>query len=52
MENNAEITNQTDIVIENCTNNLQIDLTQKKYGCSVCGEDSWCGTDGCPLDPQ
>lgn len=22
------------------------------YGCSVCGEDQWCGTDGCPLDPQ
>ena len=20
--------------------------------CSVCGEDSWCGSDGCPLDPQ
>jgi len=20
--------------------------------CSVCGMDEWCGTDGCPLDPQ
>lgn len=20
--------------------------------CAVCGEDSWCGSDGCPLDPQ
>ncbi len=24
----------------------------KHYGCSVCGGDNWCGTDGCPLDPQ
>jgi hypothetical protein len=24
----------------------------KNYGCSVCGGDNWCGTDGCPLDPQ
>ena len=22
------------------------------WGCQVCGLDSWCGTDGCPLDPQ
>ena len=22
------------------------------YGCSVCGMDEWCGTDGCPPDPQ
>lgn len=20
--------------------------------CEVCGEDTWCGSDGCPLDPQ
>jgi len=20
--------------------------------CSVCGMDEWCGSDGCPLDPQ
>ena len=20
--------------------------------CSICGMDEWCGTDGCPLDPQ
>jgi hypothetical protein len=20
--------------------------------CSICGMDDWCGTDGCPLDPQ
>ena len=24
----------------------------RKYGCYVCGLDSWCGTDGCPMDPQ
>jgi hypothetical protein len=52
MENTLEITNQNDVVIENYINNHQLDFTQKKYGCSVCGEDSWCGTDGCLLDPQ
>lgn len=20
--------------------------------CPVCGMDDWCGTDGCPMDPQ
>ncbi len=50
MENTLEITNQNDIGIENYTNNLQIGLTQKKYGCSVCGEDSWLVTYGCPLE--
>ena len=20
--------------------------------CSICGMDEWCGTDGCPMDPQ
>jgi uncharacterized protein with PIN domain len=20
------------------------------WGCPVCGNDYWCGTDGCPLD--
>jgi hypothetical protein len=20
--------------------------------CPVCGMDDWCGSDGCPLDPQ
>jgi hypothetical protein len=28
---------------------LKIEL---RNGCSVCGMDEWCGTDGCPLDPQ
>lgn len=23
-----------------------------KWGCPVCGMDEWCGTDGCPRDPQ
>ena len=22
------------------------------YECPVCGMDEWCGTDGCPMDPQ
>lgn len=21
-------------------------------GCPVCGMEEWCGTDGCPMDPQ
>lgn len=25
--------------------------TVNHWGCSVCGLESWCGTDGCPLDP-
>ena len=23
-----------------------------KRSCSVCGMDEWCGSDGCPRDPQ
>lgn len=23
-----------------------------KWACPVCGMDEWCGTDGCPRDPQ
>jgi hypothetical protein len=23
-----------------------------RYDCPVCGMDEWCGTDGCPMDPQ
>lgn len=30
----------------------EIISNNKKWGCSVCGEETWCGTDGCPLDPQ
>jgi hypothetical protein len=29
-----------------------LEIESKKYGCPVCGEDEWCGTDGCPMDPQ
>ena len=25
---------------------------ENQWGCEVCGLDEWCGTDGCPLDPQ
>lgn len=52
METIIEINNQTDNVIEIFTNNERPETTHKKWGCSVCGEDSWCGSDGCPLDPQ
>jgi hypothetical protein len=27
-------------------------IVDRKYGCPVCGMDEWCGTDGCPMDPQ
>lgn len=23
-----------------------------RWECPVCGMDEWCGTDGCPMDPQ
>ena len=26
--------------------------SENNYGCSVCAMDEWCGTDGCPKDPQ
>ena len=29
-----------------------LEIESKKHGCPVCGEDEWCGTDGCPMDPQ
>jgi hypothetical protein len=29
-----------------------VDFNFKRYECSVCGMDEWCGTDGCPMDPQ
>lgn len=25
---------------------------ENERDCPVCGMDDWCGTDGCPLDPQ
>jgi len=27
-------------------------VSKKKYDCPVCNMDEWCGTDGCPMDPQ
>ncbi len=53
--------NKVDMLEINPINNLlEAEYINKKeciesnmnYGCSVCGEDEWCGTDGCPLDPQ
>ena len=29
--------------------NIKFELGRE---CSICGMDEWCGTDGCPLDPQ
>lgn len=32
---------------------VQKEITAKRWGeCPVCGMDEWCGTDGCPKDPQ
>jgi hypothetical protein len=31
---------------------LTIQKVNVLRSCSVCGEDEWCGSDGCPLDPQ
>jgi hypothetical protein len=36
---------QTDNIVAN-----EVDF--KRYECSICGMDEWCGTDGCPMDPQ
>ena len=27
-------------------------ISDEWNGCPVCGMDEWCGTDGCPMDPQ
>jgi hypothetical protein len=29
-----------------------VDTNFKRYECPICGMDEWCGTDGCPMDPQ
>ncbi len=29
--------------------NINFELERE---CPICGMDEWCGTDGCPLDPQ
>jgi len=42
MENDLEFKHSQQV--EKCTG--------KKYDCPVCGMDDWCGTDGCPMDPQ
>jgi hypothetical protein len=36
------------------TKNKLVTIQKVKFlrSCSVCGEDEWCGSDGCPLDPQ
>ena len=42
----------------NCKPNSQTAFQNKPTevtlwrSCEVCGEDTWCGSDGCPLDPQ
>jgi len=35
--------------IINSMNNINFIVMRE---CSVCGMDEWCGTDGCPMDPQ
>lgn len=46
----------------NSYSNYKLNLGKERYSepasrisdvhCHVCGMDEWCGTDGCPLDPQ
>jgi len=31
---------------------VNIELFSMRTECPICGEDDWCGTDGCPMDPQ
>lgn len=32
---------------------IEVDQEIKdRYDCPVCDMDEWCGTDGCPMDPQ
>ncbi len=52
METTTEINNQSENINELFSTSADFDKSSKKWGCSVCGEESWCGSDGCPLDPQ
>ena len=36
------------ILIIECKNQV----VSNGHECPVCGMDEWCGTDGCPMDPQ
>jgi hypothetical protein len=40
-------TNEELIVVDEATS-----ISDSWNGCPVCGMDEWCGTDGCPMDPQ
>ena len=45
---------QIDLIVTDIVLKEKEPLSSKliNHSCSVCGEDSWCGSDGCPLDPQ
>lgn len=40
------------IALMDWSNNRASYPRKGRYTCNVCGYDEWCGTDGCPLDPQ
>ena len=43
---------KTRIELIKIINQAIIETRLGKWECSVCGMDEWCGTDGCPMDPQ
>jgi hypothetical protein len=45
------IVNQVSEINQNQIDEVMV-IESKKYECPVCGMDEWCGTDGCPMDPQ
>jgi hypothetical protein len=47
-EKTAEIKSENQLIqTEKC-----VEINSKRYEYYVCGMDQWCGTDGCPMDPQ
>jgi hypothetical protein len=42
-----------DNIVDSQTDNIvTIEIDFKRYECSICGMDEWCGTDRFPMDPQ
>ena len=39
-------------VVEKIVQEETIEIIKASWECPVCGMDEWCGTDGCPMDPQ
>jgi hypothetical protein len=47
MKNEGTTQNQESVTIA-----VKMELFSMRRECPICGEDDWCGTDGCPMDPQ